>query len=332
MMIGYSIRHKLGGVYHITSTVLNQCPTIARGDSRFGNWSVDYVDTPQAALDMIAKWGGRVCKNCRKNVEAVINDAPAYNFAPLGAGREMPSLEEIASETPLPVPVPVPVVLTAVITAAEREQAAQEFAAAVLEKGKSESETTRNREAWLTDAVEAVTALFTEQGHKVPAVRISVGWPGGKGKKGLLQTIGQCWYAHHSADGLSQIFISPLLDDAVRILDVVIHELVHAVAGGACGHRGAFKKIAVSVGLEGKMTATVAGDKLRGRLVELAAGLGEYPHAKLTPSAAPTTAAGRNRQLKVMCDCGNIARQSRQAIDTYGTPICRPCGTEMYEA
>src|SRR5690606_38637603 len=98
-------------------------------------------------------------------------------------------------------------------------------------------------------------------------VKVSVGWPGGPGRKNCV--IGQCWAPAAAADGVSHVFISPVLDDAVRVLDVLAHELVHAInfaEGDNCGHRGRFAKIAKGIGLTGKMTATVAGEELAERL------------------------------------------------------------------
>ena len=81
---------------------------------------------------------------------------------------------------------------------------------------------------------------------------------------------------------IGRIFISPGLDDAVRILDVLIHELVHAVDDCKSSHGAEFKKIALAVGLEGKMRQASAGEKLKDRLAIIAGELAQYPHVKLT--------------------------------------------------
>src|SRR5690606_23016796 len=109
------------------------------------------------------------------------------------------------------------------------------------------------REEWLVAAVEAPRPLFAEVGEEIPAVRVSVGWPGGRGRKNSV--IGQAWAKEAAADGVAQVFISPVLDDASRVLDVLAHEIVHVVDENKSGHKGRFARIAKGIGLEGKMTA-----------------------------------------------------------------------------
>ena len=115
-----------------------------------------------------------------------------------------------------------------------------------------------NREEWLINATSALGVMIAEQGHTLPEVRVSVGFPktGGKGNN----VIGQCWSGACSEDARPQIFIHPTLTESTRVLDVLLHELVHATVGTECGHKGAFKQLATGLGLEGKMTATIAGD------------------------------------------------------------------------
>lgn len=190
------------------------------------------------------------------------------------------------------------------------------------------------REEWLVAAVAALTPLFAAVEATVPAVRVSVGWPGGRGKKNAV--IGQCWSTAASSDKVAQLFISPVLDDATRVLDVLTHELVHAVDDCQSGHKGAFAKIAKALGLEGKMTATVAGEVLKGTLDEIAATLGDYPHAALAAQADGADGPKKQgtRMLKVECASGSgyIVRMTRTWIDDVGLPIC-PCHqAEMVEA
>lgn len=179
------------------------------------------------------------------------------------------------------------------------------------------------REAWLEKAAAAMRPLFDAQGADVyPKFRVSCGFPkGGKGK-----TIGQAWTPKASGDGTAELFISPVLQDPVRVLDVLMHELVHAVVGNDHGHKGPFRKLAKALGLEGKMTATVAGPKLAETLKWTAAELGAYPHAELSTM---TVAKQTTRQLKVVCeDCGCIARMTQKWLDDTGPPTCG-CGGKM---
>ena len=192
----------------------------------------------------------------------------------------------------------------------------------------------QTREEWLVAATEALAPIFAEVDETLPAVRVSVGWPGGRGSKNAV--IGQCWASAASADKVAQLFVSPVLDDAVRVLDVLAHELIHAIDDCASGHKGRFAKIAKGIGLTGKMTATVAGDDLKARLVAIAEDLGEYPHAKLANpgDGAEGPKKQTTRMLKVECaeGSGYKVRMTRQWLDEYGAPLC-PCHQEpMLEA
>lgn len=189
------------------------------------------------------------------------------------------------------------------------------------------------REEWLVAATAALAPLFEEIGETLPTVRVSVGWPGGRGKKGNV--IGQCWSTVASADKVAQLFVSPVLVDANRVLDVLAHELVHAVDDCESGHKGRFAKIAKGIGLTGKMTETVAGDALKAKLDAISAELGVYPHAALanTQGADGPKKQG-TRMLKVVCAEGSDykVRMTRKMIDDYGLPVC-PChGVPMIEA
>lgn len=181
-----------------------------------------------------------------------------------------------------------------------------------------------NREAWLEAAIDALRPMLEENGSPVPAdVRVSCGFPGGKS---VHKVIGQCW-ASRANDGVSQLFVSPLLHDPVEILAVLIHEAIHAWNDCKDGHKGAFRRAALAIGLEGKMTATTAGEKLVERLGELAAELGEYPHKKMT-LADLGVKKQTTRMIKLQCgECGYVVRTTQKWIEC-GLPTC-VCSTEM---
>ena len=207
------------------------------------------------------------------------------------------------------------------------------------------------REAWLTEAVEQLGHLFGEAtGQALPAVQVSVGWPGGRGAQGNV--IGQCWHKSAARDGKAHIFVSPVLDDAPRVLDVLAHELVHALDGNESGHKGRFRQWALAIGLAGKMTATVAGEDLAADLKRLVSWrLGAYPHGALgaggtvsgkpgepgTP-AGPGEGGGRShppqttRMLKATCACDEdpyIVRITKKQADR-GMPKCGLCDGAMF--
>jgi hypothetical protein len=187
------------------------------------------------------------------------------------------------------------------------------------------------REEWLVAAIEALgKTVFADAGVELPPVRVSVGWPGGRGKK--ENVIGQCWPTGLAADKKAQLFISPVLNDGARVLDVLAHELVHAADDCKNGHKAPFAKIAKAIGLTGKMTATVATPELVEKLNAIVLELGVYPHAELAKSGGSHEPKKQGtRQIKVSCpvESGYIVRMTRKWIEELGTPICPCCEQRM---
>lgn len=187
----------------------------------------------------------------------------------------------------------------------------------------------KTREDYLIRAVRQLGVLIQRKtGEKIPnEIRVSVGFP----SRSVRKTIGQCWHPDSAADGVPQVFISPLLDDPVEVLAVLAHELLHAVnhAAGQKGHGAPFAALAKPLGLEGKMTATVPGETLKAELKLVADKLGEYPHKALDlGSLAPKQST---RMLKLMAPCCEYTVRTTQKWLEVGVPSC-PCGTEMQRA
>jgi len=188
----------------------------------------------------------------------------------------------------------------------------------------------KNREEWLTECIAKVRPMFEDQGRPIPEkVRASCSWPSQGGLAQKQKRIGEAWSSKCSGDGTFEVFISPVLMESAEVAAVLVHELVHCAVGLKCGHNGPFRKLALAVGLEGKMTATTAGEELAGRLERIVAKLGEYPHSKLKHSNAPKKQS--TRMKKVECDnCGCIVRMTRKWLEEVGCPTCA-CGGAMKE-
>jgi len=184
-----------------------------------------------------------------------------------------------------------------------------------------------NREQWLTKAKDSLLRSFEASGYgDYPRqIRVSCGWPSSGGGKANNRTIGQAWSAECSEGGVSEIFISPVLADPIRVLDVLVHELCHVVVGLEHGHKGAFKQCARAMGLEGKMTATHAGAELVQELTVLSESLGEYPHDALAPAVKVKKQGTRLRKAECS-ECGYTVRVTAKWLD-IGAPIC-PCNRE----
>jgi rubrerythrin len=123
------------------------------------------------------------------------------------------------------------------------------------------------------------------------------------------------------------MFISPALSKPEEVLAVLVHEMIHAEVGVQAKHGKEFKERALAVGLEGRMTATTAGEELAARLLDLADELGDYPHDSLQGKTTGKKKDG-TRQLKLECPvCGYIVRTSAKWIEV-GLPAC-PCGETL---
>lgn len=204
------------------------------------------------------------------------------------------------------------------------------------------------RETWLNRFTDFQRPCFGMYGHPIPEkLRIACGWPVGNVK----QVLGQCWSPEVSEDGTVEIFVNPMIADPRSIAEVVVHELCHAAVGVQYGHKGPFKRLAKSVGLEGPMRNTYAGRELTERLNALIHRLGPYPHASLNgeigcvigepadePAKLPRAPEGqpgshippkqRTRMHRVICpDCGYLVRTTGAWI-RIGLPTC-PCGAVM---
>lgn len=187
-----------------------------------------------------------------------------------------------------------------------------------------------NREQWLQQAAVKLVPLFEKAGYKVPETRVSTGFPSKSALAAKRRKIGECWSDKLAADSRCQIFITPLLEDSTRVLDVLAHEMVHAVVGLEAKHGAAFSRCAKAIGLTGKMTATVAGPELQAELEGIVRKIGTYPHAGLN---AMTNGEKKQttRMIKCACPaCGYTARTTRKWLEDAGAPLC-PCNGEPME-
>src|SRR6188768_270714 len=120
----------------------------------------------------------------------------------------------------------------------------------------------KSREEWLNKVLHKhVSKLLADKaGVELPKdVKVSVGFPGGGSAR---NRIGECWPREKSSIKVNEIFINPTLTSVTQMVDVLVHEAIHAADNCASGHKGFFRKTALAVGLTGKMKSTVAGVEL----------------------------------------------------------------------
>lgn len=186
----------------------------------------------------------------------------------------------------------------------------------------------KTREEHLGSQAEGQRPLFTAIGLTYPEkLRFSCGFPKGRAKAG--KAVGQCWTDEASADGTTEIFISPVIGDVAEVAHILTHELIHACVGIKEKHGGKFKSAALAIGLTGKMTATVPTPELAAKLKAITDALPPYPHAELR-EIKKETVKQPTRMIKLVCAdraCGWTCRTTQKWLD-IGTPTC-PCGEEM---
>ena len=195
------------------------------------------------------------------------------------------------------------------------------------------------REQWLNNAVTSVRGIFHANGFPIPDhVRVSCGVPS-KRARSLYRNVGEHFSPDASEDATHQIFISPVLDDSVEVLGVLVHELTHAVTGSS--HGTEFKHCARKVWLEGSLTQTKVGAQFRSNFAPILESLGIYPHAKL--NVASSYKVQGTRMIKATChedngsltggECGYTIRLSNKwAINSKGettTPDCPFCKVQL---
>jgi len=181
--------------------------------------------------------------------------------------------------------------------------------------------TTTNREDWLSAAVSELRPFFDAVGAPLPAnVRVTCGFPSNAKRSGA---IGECWADTASADQTFEVLISPVLDDPLRVFDVLVHELCHSTAG-AMNHGVNFQRVAAAMHLAPSPTkaawkATCRGPAFIGTFGAIIDSLGAYPHAALTMNSKKVQTT---RMLKAVCpSCGYTVRLT-QKWAALGLPSC----------
>ena len=181
----------------------------------------------------------------------------------------------------------------------------------------------KSREEWLNVVLHKHVAklLKTKAGAVLPAdAKVSVGFPGGGSAR---KRIGECWPRVRSSIGVNEIFINPSLKEPTQMIDVLVHEAIHAVDDCKSGHKAPFRRMALAVGLEGKMKSTHAGAELQKWIAGVLAAMPkiDYGHLDLSGRKKQST-----RMIKLECGgCGYVVRTTQKWLMQVGTPTCG-CG------
>jgi len=185
------------------------------------------------------------------------------------------------------------------------------------------------KEQWLNEAMVFVREHFKAAGYEVPEhVRISTGWPSKGAVASKKRRIGEAWSNTCSGDDVHEIIISLYLDDPIKVLGVLVHEVAHVTVGVENGHKKPFADCASAVGLVKPWTATSESKELVQELNGWAKRLGQYPHAKLD---GLQTKKQSTRLIGLTCpECGCKIRSTQKWLDEYAEFEC-PCGAFFEE-
>lgn len=106
----------------------------------------------------------------------------------------------------------------------------------------------RFSEVWLSEAVELLRPIFRAAGHEIPPVHVSIGFTSTGYRFGSKRyTRGMCYARRLSVDGINEIYIAPVAITAEGVMDLLMHELIHAVLDCKHGHGPEFQKIATDI-------------------------------------------------------------------------------------
>jgi len=175
------------------------------------------------------------------------------------------------------------------------------------------------RENWLNEAVVALKEkYFTSRGYGFPEnVMVSCGFPFKNSK-----AIGQCFPKESSEGEVVQLFISPKVSDPIRVLDILLHEMIHAHLGAGMGHGKEFRKLFKEFGFEGKVTASIAAPEtlLHDELSVIAEELGEYPHTAIKEMKEKPKKPSRKIRLYSVTDPSYSVVIRKTTLAEFGPP------------
>lgn len=192
-----------------------------------------------------------------------------------------------------------------------------------------------NRETWLNLMIDKATPIFDKAGFKISDIRgklkVSCSMMVGQRKSSKFGAIGQHLPAEWNKEKNHEMLISPTLENGVEVVAILIHEMCHAIQRHMYGnivkaHGKEFRKIALAVGLQGKMTATTESPALKIIIENWINEIGKYPHAKINLNARKKQGV---RNLKVECQsCEWSFRTSNKNILLMASTKCLCCGDD----
>jgi|TARA_R110000824_G_C14938151_1_gene649480 hypothetical protein len=196
-----------------------------------------------------------------------------------------------------------------------------------------------NRETYLNKVIDKAVPLFNNSGFKISDIRsklkVSCSFIEGL-RSSSKNAVGAHYNPSISKDGFHEIMLSPKEDNSQEIIGTLIHEMVHAIQThlyhdnkgrlNVGAHGKEFRKIALAVGLCGKMKSTISSPELIKTIDTWIKELGNYPHSKITLSNRKKQTT---RNIKVECyDCKWSFRCSTKNVELMAFQKCLCCGND----
>mgnify|MGYP003150222537 FL=1 len=173
------------------------------------------------------------------------------------------------------------------------------------------------REEWLQKSLKELKPIFNESGlttDNFDDVRISCG------PIRRSNAVGICHSRTMSEGKKIEILILQTVANSLMALDILVHEIVHAVDGiNGCEHHhnNGFKRMARKVGLvvtERGKGHTSLGDDLNVKCMNIINKLGLYPHFSYS-TGSTNNKKQSTRMIKFECGkCGIVARASKTSL------------------
>lgn len=185
----------------------------------------------------------------------------------------------------------------------------------------------KTREEWMSEGIRQIEkAVFNPIDLKMPEKwAVSCGWAKGASAK----FIGICVDPICSADGTTHIFVVPTEDDGFRVLQVLAHEMIHAIVGLEEKHGGKFAELCDALGFSYPYTQALPepGTSTFEALGIILLNLGPYPHVRMILKKKPKKESKWVRLLSAS-DEEYTVRISTLSIERFGMPK-DPNGKEM---
>lgn len=182
------------------------------------------------------------------------------------------------------------------------------------------------REAWLQAAIEQLRPHFQPHAALPAKLHALISFPFRSSK-----AQGQWFPAGMLADKLPLVLVTPDVKDPVKVLDILVHELIHVATPGA-RHGKEFKELATKVGHTGRMPSSHGTPELLKKLGQLLSALGPYPHA-VFHADNQTKPKGEKTSVKYVSPEveGYSCWVSKKQAAEIGAPICPVSKRRMIE-